>query len=693
MKLAQSIGANGVAVVKGLVSNNSGTPWTFRLNRSNSGDTARWVIGEEGLSGGRGFWMYANNTSSSAIIQPYTNDFTIADWVGVRVGPSLTIDTTGWEDDAPHVITATAGFLREGVVSVVGTGTLVCDYDASSGAYDQSANSVAFNVGGSATLALAAGSNIGTGGVTVGSGAALALAGAGTARIGGALSLQGGSRLVVGGALNVNSLSLPESGTVAVSLSAEPALNVATTVLSIAGGGALTAADLAKFSPPDGYVLSLGSGGKSLAVTRYTGTWTGGMALSVPSGGLSIGSAAFDISNASRDNPVTVTIGDGGELAGGSSAMVLSAGSLPETSPAAYMALSNEVPEGYAAQFTTVGSAIYVNVVSVKWIEENAAKTYLTGRWSEDVEYGPDGKADIAGDYSFTPYSVSTGNVVTVEMKAVFNECRILKNPESNAQVAVCLSTNGCFQIWDVADGNGGGKWVGVAAEGLTPVPGAEYSMRITIDYAAKAYSVEVKGDSAEGYSKLESDGKTSFPLAFETNCVSEIRFSGNTRFASLSGESVEVSGFGEYEEVALEGSSVVLDAAKAAWLNKLGAKAAVSGALASVKADKFQDAYLLNIDFTKGDFTYEFAVTGITVKDSNVEIKVTLKRNGTPGPDGGEINGTLNFYGAATLEAFKNAPSKLGTATFDNGTFGNGDTATATFPKGGNKVFRSKIE
>ena len=515
-----------------------------------------------------------------------------------------------------------------------------------------------------------------TGDATVESGASLALAGAGTARIGGALSLEAGSRLVAGAALRTGSLLLPGSGAAEISFSDEFGVNVATTILSITGDGALADGELAKFSLPDGYVLSLGSGGKSIAVTRYTGTWTGGMALSVPSGGLSIGSAAFDISNASRDNPVTVTIGDGGELAGGSSSMVLSAGSLPETSPAAYMALSNEVPDGYAAQFTTVGSAIYVNVVPVKWIEENAEKTFLTGRWSENVEYGADGRAEIVGGNAFTPYSASTGNVVTVETKAEFDKCEIAYEPEPDVQAAACLSSNGVFQVWTRLGGEqAGAEWVDAAASGVTPVPGTEYSMRITIDYAAKAYSVEVKDDSAERYSKLEADGRTSFPLAFETNCVSKILFSGETYFTSLAGESVTVEGFAEHESIALVGASVTIDKARAAWLNELGSKAEVSGVLSRLTAAKFNEAYLLNFDVTKGDFTYEFKVTGITVEDSRVAIEVTLSRSGETG---GEINGTLNFYGAATLEAFKSAPSKLGTAELSNESFGDGDTARA---------------
>ncbi len=287
MKLAQTVGANGVAVAKGLVSNGN-TSWTFRLNRSNSGDMARWVIGEEGLSGGSGFWMLAASSSSNAILQPNTNDFTISDWVGAREGPSLTINTTGWGDNAGHVITASsAGFIREGVVSIIGVGTLVCDYDASSGAYGQSAHSVAFNVGGTATLALKAGSKIGTGNVTVNDGAALALSGSGTATMGGTLTLNGGSRLVVGapGAGRLTAKGVSIAGDVAVEI---PSQSAGTFTVLTRTDGTFTESDLAKLSlsvasPNASFSSSfvLADSGKSIAISTvvaWPANWNGGHA-------------------------------------------------------------------------------------------------------------------------------------------------------------------------------------------------------------------------------------------------------------------------------------------------------------------------------------------------------------------------------------------------------------------------------
>ena len=290
MKLAQTVGSSGVAVVKGLVSN-GGTSWTFRLNRSNSGDTARWVIGEDGLSGGSGFWMLAASSSSSAILQPNTNDFTIADWVGARSGPSLTVNTTGWGDGVGHVVTATKGFIREGVVTVAGAGTLVCDYDASAGAYGQTAHSVSFNVKDTATMSLAAGSKIGTGGVTVNSGAALSLSGTGTATMGGTLTLQGGSRIVVSAAgagrppyLMAKGVSLA-GNSITVEI---PSQAVGTFTVLTRTDGSFSDTDLAKFSlsvaSPDESLASslvIADGGKSIAVltvAAWPANWNGGHA-------------------------------------------------------------------------------------------------------------------------------------------------------------------------------------------------------------------------------------------------------------------------------------------------------------------------------------------------------------------------------------------------------------------------------
>ncbi len=245
MKLAQTVGASGVAVARGLVSN-GGTSWTFRLNRSDSGNTARWVIGEDGLSGTSGFWMLANASSSSAVLQPYTNDFTIADWIGVRSGPSLTVNTTGWGDNAGHVVTATAGFIRDGCVAVTGNGSLVCDFDATSGAYGQSEHAVSYDVAGGATLALKKGAKPGTGTLTQNEGSTLAFpdSATGGAVLDGTLELKAGANLALGGlsagVVPVTTKLYNIRGEVPVTFAARPAAGTYTVIQ--ATGQSLSAA-------------------------------------------------------------------------------------------------------------------------------------------------------------------------------------------------------------------------------------------------------------------------------------------------------------------------------------------------------------------------------------------------------------------------------------------------------------------
>ena len=132
------------------------------------------------------------------------------------------------------------------------------------------------------------------------------------------------------------------------------------------------------------------------------------------------------------------------------------------------------------------------------------------------------------------------------------------------AQAAVRLSTNGCFQVWAKTG------WVDVAAEGITPVSGEEYTLRTTFDYTANIYSVEVKTGLTEftrlvgvqssssrkedlnSALQLQLETPTfSFPLAVVTNCVSSIGFVGETYFTSLYGE-------GRYEIIGFVANSMI---------------------------------------------------------------------------------------------------------------------------------------
>ena len=170
----------------------------------------------------------------------------------------------------------------------------------------------------------------------------------------------------------------------------------------------------------------------------------------------------------------------------------------------------------------------------------------------------------------------------------------------------------------------------------------------------------------------------------------------GDTLFASLYGECrYEIIGFVADEALALSNNvEIVLSAAKAAWLNKCGGdKATVQLAASGLSAKDFDDAYILNLDITDGSRSYAFAITDIAVGDTSVTVAVTLARTGKIEQ---ATNGTLKFYGAATLAGFKAAASPLGSAVLSDDDFSNGDSATATIPLDGEAppaFFKAKIE
>ena len=344
----------------------------------------------------------------------------------------------------------------------------------------------------------------------------------------------------------------------------------------------------------------------------------------------------------------------------------------------------------------------------LSWVDERAITSGLTGTWSKPIVYDRQAmKAELSGENMFTPSTPSDGERVTltttVAFDAVPTEESVLKDGE---QGAIWLGVNGCFQVW-TKTGNGeqgtGNGWVDVAADGVTPATGVDYTFRVIFDYTSKTYSVDVK-TGLTGFARLKEKNPVNpespvqnFPLATTVTSISKVRFMGDGVFTSLLGEDVAVTGFSAAETVVLkENASVVLDAAKAKWLNSCaGGKAAVGSAAAGLSAREFADAYLLNLDITEADRSYAFEITGVDVGAETVTVGVKLTRNGHIAQS---INGTLKFYGAATLEAFKNpALQPLSSATVSDSDFSEGDTATATFPKADgsalNTFFKAKIE
>ena len=374
---------------------------------------------------------------------------------------------------------------------------------------------------------------------------------------------------------------------------------------------------------------------------------------------------------------------------------------------------------------------------SDKWLEETAEMSKATGTWSEAVVYGEDGRAFFdgdAGEITFTPYTASTGNVVTVEMKTQFNECVKDTNPDATAQAAVRLGPNGRFQVWvgnvanvemlpvsntngqlgtgNTGTGNTGNignssHWLDVEADGVTPVSGEEYTLRFTFDYRNGTYSVEIKTGlteftrlvGVESSSSLSSTttptptqySNSNFMIANAANRVSSISFVGDTFFSLLYGNcKYEVVGF-QPGEISVGDATIILDAAKAAWLNKRGDYDAVKSRLANITSKEFRAAWLCNLDIMNESASAELKITSIKVNADNVEIAVSLTRTGAISQ---AINGSLKFYGAETLAQFKsNATKPIASTTLADEDFSEGDTVIRLFPKDDNVFFKAGIE
>ena len=190
---------DGAVAAKGLVSDKGTVSekeyWSFRLARNTeTGALSKWVIGEGGLSGEGGFWIYIWDKAS---IQAEA-DFSIDSPIGLRnnwANPTLTLNTTDYTDSSiGRTITGNAVFTMYGTLTVEGKGTFLCNYSpvALNG---KEAYSGEITVKEPATFAINAGKYPTTGATTVNSGASLKVAQSGTVALGGNLSLGDGAVL------------------------------------------------------------------------------------------------------------------------------------------------------------------------------------------------------------------------------------------------------------------------------------------------------------------------------------------------------------------------------------------------------------------------------------------------------------------------------------------------------------------
>ena len=199
------------------------------------------------------------------------------------------------------------------------------------------------------------------------------------------------------------------------------------------------------------------------------------------------------------------------------------------------------------------------------WVDESFLSTGRTGTWSPSVAWDAGTwTAELGGDRSFAPAAPSGGNRVTMTVTAAFDAVPMEgATPDATAQGAVWLGTNGCFQVWtmgnvanvemsptananvangglEIGTGNIGNtgnipRWVDVAADGVTPQAGVEYTFRFVFDYRSRTYSASVQYGAE--WRPLAADGATAFPLAVPATCISRLGFSGDGLIRSILGQ------------------------------------------------------------------------------------------------------------------------------------------------------------
>ena len=185
-----------------------------------------------------------------------------------------------------------------------------------------------------------------------------------------------------------------------------------------------------------------------------------------------------------------------------------------------------------AAAALAGGTAYGASAGEAGWFEESCNSPQM-GVWRPMVAYARrTGIASLDGAYVFTPYEPSAGNYVTL---TVTTTMPLSPDPDfrldAAVQAAVRLGPAGVFQLWTAP-----GRWLDVAAQGISPIPDAEYTISFVLDYETRLYSASVK-DAAGVWRRLAAaGGAQAFPVAAKADKVTAVGFDGKTNFRSLRG-------------------------------------------------------------------------------------------------------------------------------------------------------------
>lgn len=328
-------------------------------------------------------------------------------------------------------------------------------------------------------------------------------------------------------------------------------------------------------------------------------------------------------------------------------------------------------------------------------LDESRWTSGLTGTWKDAdgnsyaQEFDPEkGTAALTGENAFAIDTPSTDATVTIEVNTTFCTLkREISDPGDDAQAALRIGSDNVFQVWTLVDN--ARCWLDVAADGVSPDTDEEigYTVRMSFNYDTGKYSVKIKADGDTVFKRFAAKnggGETEFALANSSATgISSIAFRGDTHFTSLLGWILETEGFALGDEITLADATLVLNAAKAEWLNARGTCEAVSAKVGQLTAGEFASAYLCNLDIMNDEADKSFKITSIDLAENAVTIRVQLVRVGAVQEEGKDapVNGALKFYGSSLLADFtRSSMQPLDTeVTFQNADFAEGDTATAT--------------
>ena len=175
----------GVIAAKGLVKEKDGGINSGRMFKlAPDGGHVNWEIGKDGISGKN--YFFVNDTTGTSAKITATANFTVS--AAIANLKNLEFDAAGWAIVLGNG--SSGGIQGSGSTAVSGTGRIVANYDVDS-LTSSSGNKVQpFAVSGTATLAIMPGADIGSGTITVNSGATLEVAESGTVTLGCSLALK-----------------------------------------------------------------------------------------------------------------------------------------------------------------------------------------------------------------------------------------------------------------------------------------------------------------------------------------------------------------------------------------------------------------------------------------------------------------------------------------------------------------------